>query len=259
MKVTIDSDAESLTVDDGNACRVLDLYSREAFELVSDVWVSVSWSQRYSYTFSWLGVPIIQLPQDMLRTQEVIHRVQPDVIIETGVAHGGSLIYYASLFKAAGKADGRVIGVDIEIRPHNRAAIEAHPLFEHITLIEGSSTAGDVVEAVRRQIRPDDTVMVILDADHSKGHVAAELEAYHDMVTHGSYIVATDGIMKALADVPGGKPSWEWDNPSAAAVEFAGRHPEFVLEQPAWPFNESELRRDITHWPDAWLRRARAA
>ena len=255
MKLTIDTDEGSLTVSEGSASRVLELYGREAFEAISDLWVSVSWSQRYSYTFSWLGRPVIQLPQDMVRTQEVIHHVQPDVIVETGVAHGGSLIYYASLFKALGKPDARVIGVDIEIRPQNREAIEAHPLFEHISLIEGSSTAADVIEAVRAHIRPGDAVMVLLDSDHSKGHVADELEAYHEMVSIGSYLVATDGIMKQLAMVPGGQASWEWDNPADAATEFATRHPEFVLEQPAWPFNQSDLRKDITHWPNAWLRR----
>lgn len=255
MKLTIDTDAGSLTVGDGDADSVLDLYSREAFEFISDAWLVVSWSQRYSYTFSWLGRPIIQLPQDMVRTQEVIHRVAPDVIVETGVAHGGSLIYYASLLKAMGKADGRVIGVDIEIRHHNRDAIEAHPLFDHITLIEASATSDEAVAEVKRHINAGDTVMVLLDSDHSKGHVAAELECYHEMVSAGSYIVATDGIMKQLAGVPGGQPSWEWDNPTDAAVEFAERHPDFVIEQPPWPFNASELSKDITHWPQAWLRR----
>jgi cephalosporin hydroxylase len=255
LKLTIDTDAASLTVVKGSGSRVLELYSREAFEEISDLWVNVSWSQRYSYTFSWLGRPVIQLPQDMIRTQEVIHHVQPDVIVETGVAHGGSLIYYASLFKAMGKAAARVIGVDIEIRPQNREAIEAHPLFEHIRLIEGSSTEGSVIEEVRSHIHPGDAVMVLLDSDHSKAHVSDELEAYHEMVSVGSYLIATDGIMKQLAVVPGGEASWEWDNPSDAAVEFAERHPEFALAPPVWPFSQSELRKDITHWPNAWLQR----
>jgi cephalosporin hydroxylase len=253
MKLIIDTEANTLT--EGEDGRVLPLYSREAFEVISDTWVKVGWNEGYSYTFSWFGRPIIQLPEDMVRTQEVIHRVRPDVIVETGVAHGGSAIYYASLFKALG-IDGRVIGVDIDIRPHNREAIEAHPLSELITLVEGSSTDPAIVAGVAERIGPDDTVMVILDSDHSKSHVAAELDAYHGLVTPGSYIVATDGIMKQLADVPKGKPAWESDNPTDAAVEFAARHPEFVLEQPEWPFNESALRRNITHWPQAWLRRS---
>jgi cephalosporin hydroxylase len=169
------------------------------------------------------------------------------------VAHGGSLILYASLFKAMGK--GRVIGVDIEIRPHNREGIETHELGGLITLIEGSSTAPSTLEQVRSHLKPGETVLVILDSDHSKGHVAAELEAYQALVTPGSYIVATDGIMKDLHDVPRGRPEWTWDHPTAAAAEFAQAHPEFVLEQPAWLFNESGLSRNLTHWPGAYLRR----
>jgi cephalosporin hydroxylase len=196
---------------------------------------------------------VIQLPEDIVRIQEVLYQVKPDVVIETGVAHGGSLILYASLFKAMGK--GRVIGVDIEIRPHNRKGIETHELGSLITLIEGSSTATSTLEQVRSHLKPGETVLVILDSDHSKGHVAAELEAYYAMVTPGSYIVATDGIMKDLHDVPRGRPEWTWDHPTAAAAEFAQVHPEFVLEQPAWLFNESGLSRNLTHWPGAYLRR----
>jgi cephalosporin hydroxylase len=108
---------------------------------------------------------------------------------------------------------------------------------------------------VRSQLKPGETVLVILDSDHSKGHVAAELEAYQAVVTPGSYIVATDGIMTDLHDAPRGRPEWTWDHPTAAAAEFAQAHPEFVLEQPAWLFNESGLSRNLTHWPGAYLRR----
>lgn len=253
MRLVIDTDSNELQVTDGNLSETLPLYSRAAFEHITRQWVRVGWDQKYSYTFSWLGRPIIQLPEDLVRVQEVIHAVQPDVIIETGVAHGGSLIFYATLFKAMEK--GRVIGIDIEIRPANRQAIEEHPLGSFITLIEGSSTDETTLDAVRAQIKPGETVLVILDSDHSKKHVAAELERYAPLVTPGSYIVATDGIMEDLHSVPRGTPGWAEDNPSAAAREFAAAHPEFVLEQPAWPFNESTLGQNITHWPDAWLRR----
>jgi cephalosporin hydroxylase len=229
------------------------LYSREAFELLSKQWLKVGWNEKYAYSFSWMGRPLIQLPEDMVRIQEVIYRIKPDVIIETGIAHGGSLVFYASLCKAMGK--GRVIGVDIEIRPHNRQAIEAHQLAPLITLIEGSSTAPDVVDRVKSCVKPQEVVMVILDSDHSKQHVLDQLEAYCDLVTPGSYIIATDGIMKDLHDVPRGKPEWLWDNPSDAAAEFVQKHPEFLLEQPAWAFNESELSENVTYWPGAWLRR----
>jgi cephalosporin hydroxylase len=253
MNVIISLTQKILTVQADGVEQTLPLYSKRAFELLSDIWVKVGWDQKYTYTFTWLGRPIIQLPEDMIRAQEVIYRVQPDVIIEIGVAHGGSLVYYASLYKVIGK--GRVIGVDIEVRPHNRRAIEAHPLFPLITLVEGNSIAPETVRQVKSLIKPGEAVMVFLDSCHTKQHVLAELEAYHDLVTPGSYIVATDGIMKDLYDVPRGSPEWVWDNPAAAAVEFAKNHPEFEIEQPAWPFNESELSVNVTHWPGAWLRR----
>lgn len=253
MKLNIDTDKKLLTLDDG---RALDLYGKEAFELISDVWLKTSWNQKYSYTFTWMGRPIIQHPEDLVRLQEAIYNLKPDVIIETGVAHGGSLILYASILKAMGRGR-RVIGVDIEIRSHNRKAIEAHELAPMITLVEGNSVAADIVETAAREIKRGDTVMVILDSNHTRAHVAAELDAYHHLVTPGSYIVATDGIMRDVADTPRGTPSWREDNPAQAAEDFAARHPEFVLETPRWLFNESELDRNITGWPSAWLRRVK--
>ncbi|MFA5158888.1 MAG: CmcI family methyltransferase [Candidatus Omnitrophota bacterium] len=253
MKIEIDTATATLKFFDGAKIRQYSLYSREAFEVISRLWLKVGWNEKYPYTFTWLGRPIIQLPEDILRMQEVIYRVKPDVIIETGVAHGGSLIFYASLCKAMEK--GRVVGIDIEIRKHNRHAIEAHELSSFIALIEGSSVDPDIVAQAGRGVRPGESVLVILDSNHSKAHVAAELEAYAPLVTHGSYIVATDGSMEFLDDVPRGTSSWKTDNPSAAAREFAARHPEFVIEQPAWAFNESDLGENITHWPDAWLKR----
>lgn len=253
MKLIIDTDSQTLVTEDHGQRASVDLYSKSAFELISRQWLKVGWSQKYPYVFSWLGRPIIQIPEDVMRVQEVIYQVKPDVIVETGIAHGGSLVFYASLCKAMGR--GRVVGVDIEIRPHNRRAIETHELFPLITLVEGSSIAPEIVAQVRAQIRSGESVLIILDSNHTKQHVQQELEAYHALVTPGSYLVATDGSMRELYDVPRGKPEWRWDNPAAAASEFAQQHPEFVLEQPAWPFNESELSENITHWPDAWLRR----
>jgi len=253
MKLIIDSDNKKITVEADGKNRTLDLYSDEAFALISDEWLRVGWNQKYTYTFSWMGRPVIQLPEDMIRIQEVIYRVKPDVIVETGVAHGGSLVYYASLCKAMDH--GRVIGVDIEIRPHNAKAIRSHELSGLITLVEGDSTAPDTVGAVKEIINASDSVIVILDSNHTLKHVAAELEAYSALVTPDSYIVATDGIMNNVSNVPRGKPEWNTDNPATAAAEFARHHPEFVLEQPSWPFNESTLTRNVTHWPNAWLRR----
>lgn len=253
MRIIIDTEARTLACEDKIGSRSLPLYSDEAFEVLSRQWVKVGWNQKYSYTFSWFGRPLIQLPEDVLRIQEVLWRVKPDVIIETGVAHGGSLVFYASLCEAMGR--GRVVGIDIEIRPANRKAIETHPLAKRITLLEGSSTAPEIVARARGLVKAGETCLVILDSCHTKAHVRAELEAYHPLVTTGSYIVATDGIMEDLHDTPLGQAGWNDDNPSSAAREFAAAHPEFVLEQPAWAFNESGLKHNLTHWPDAYLRR----
>lgn len=253
MRYIIDTQAGVIQTREGEAETSTPLYSREGFELVSRLWLKVGWNEKYPYTFSWFGRPIIQLPDDMVRTQEVIHAVQPDVIVETGVAHGGSLVYYASLCKAFGR--GRVIGVDIEIRPHNRSAIEAHPLAALITLIEGNSIGDDILAQVRAAIRPGERVLVLLDSNHSRDHVLAELEAYAPFVTPGSYIVATDGVMREVSDAPRGHASWHDDNPIVAVETFLKTHPEFEQVQPPWPFNESQLTASVTHWPQAYLRR----
>jgi cephalosporin hydroxylase len=255
MRITVDTDKKTLSYEKNGKTSQIPLYDKRSFEMLSDIWVKVGWDQKYEYTFSWFGRPIIQLPEDMIRLQEVVYRVKPDVIIETGIAHGGSLIYSASLCKAMGT--GRVIGVDIEIRPHNRRALEEHELFSFITLIEGSSVDPSIVQSVGDLIQPGDVVLVILDSNHTKDHVSRELQAYHSLVTPGSYIVATDGIMHDLYDTPRGRPDWISDNPSSAAMEFLETHPDFVIEQPDWPFNESDLNRNITHWPGGYLKRIR--
>lgn len=252
MKIVIDDLQNTLTIETNENIKKVPLYSKEAFEIISKQWLKVGWNQKYVYTFSWMGRPIIQLPEDMIRIQEVIYRVKPDVIIETGVAHGGALIFYASLCKAMD--NGRVIGIDIEIRPHNREAIEKHELSSYITLIEGDSTDQKIVKQVKGLVKLNETVIIILDSNHTKQHVLKELEAYSPLVSKGSYIVATDGSMKDLHDVPRGKPEWIWDNPMGAALEFATKNPEFVIEQPKWAFNESELTEVITHWPGAYLK-----
>lgn len=251
--ILVDMTAKRLTAEVNGAPKAIDLYSKEAFELLSQLWLKVGWTEKYVYTFSWMGRPIIQQPEDMVRIQEVVYRVKPDVIVETGVAHGGSLVFYASLCKAMGK--GRVIGVDIEVRPQNRKAIEAHELFEYITLVEGNSVDPLTVQKVYGLVQPGENALVMLDSNHDKTHVRAELEAYSGLVGTGSYIVATDGSRKDFYDIPRGQAHWAWDHPMAAAAEFARGHPEFVIEQPAWPFNESQLTENVTHWPGAWLRR----
>ena len=196
---------------------------------------------------------IIQLPEDMVRIQEVIFSVRPDVIVETGVAHGGSLIFYASLCKAMDR--GRVVGVDIEIRPHNRRAIEEHPLFPYITLIEGSSVDAATLSQVKAQIRPGERALVLLDSNHTKEHVLAELNLYAPLVAEGSYIVAMDGIMEQVVGAPRTQPDWAWNNPRRAALEFVEGRDDFVLEEPPFLFNEGAVRDRVTYWPGGFIRR----
>jgi cephalosporin hydroxylase len=254
MRFEVDTEQGTLSVSgDGAGAVEHDLWSADGFAALSDLWVAVGWQQKYSYRFSWLGRPVIQLPEDLVRIQEIVVALRPDLIVETGIAHGGSLVFYASLCELLGH--GRVVGVDIEIRPHNRAALEAHGLRPRMTLIEGGSTDPDVVSQVREEVGDAERVLVILDSNHTKDHVAAELEAYHELVTPGSWLVAMDGVMRLVAGVPRGEPGWRDDNPSAAAAEFAAAHPEFEIAEPPPSFDESEVAGDVTYSPGGWLRR----
>jgi cephalosporin hydroxylase len=255
MKLTIDTSAALVIIGDGCDRRELPLASPDAFAAVSDAWLRAGWDVKYVYSFTWLGRPIIQLPEDMFRLQEVIYHLKPDVIVEAGIAHGGSLVFYAGLCKLMGK--GRVIGVDVEIRPHNRAALEAHELFDRITLIEGSSTDAVIVGQVTAAIAPGESVLVLLDSDHHKAHVLAELDAYAPLVTRGSYIVAMDGIMGKLVGAPRSQPDWGENNPQQAVLEWVRRHPDFVIDEPAFLFNEGMVKERVTYWPTAFLRRVR--
>ncbi len=168
---------------------------QSVFERSLDALLAVN-KYDYSYLWSWMGVPIIQLPADVMATQEVIFAAKPDIIIETGVARGGSVIFMASLLELIGK--GKVIGVDIDIRPHNRESIESHPMAKRISLIQGASTDSTVVDLVRAQMPAQSSVMVVLDSDHSRDHVLAELRSYGPLVTRGQYLVVADTLVGFL-------------------------------------------------------------
>lgn len=253
--ISIDLKGGKVTTDSDGKVTEMPIGSPEAFRLLSEVWIRSGWDAKYVYSFSWMGRPIIQLPEDIIRVQELLWSVAPDVIIETGVAHGGSLVLYAGICHALGK--GKVIGVDIEIRPPNRAAIMEHPLASYITLIEGNSVAPATAEQVRRHLPPNATVFVMLDSNHSKEHVLAELEAYGPLVSVGSFIVAADGIMGEIAGAPRTKPDWAWNNPAAAAKDFVERHPAFAIQEPRFPFNEGAIEERVTYWPSGIIRRVR--
>lgn len=249
----IDMENGVVHVDDAAGSRQIDIGSPEAFGLISRAWLRSGWDAKYVYGFSWMGRPVIQLPEDMLRIQELIYRLRPDVVIETGIAHGGSLIFYASLMKAMDH--GRVIGVDIEIRSHNRLAIEAHEMFDRISMIEGSSVDPEVLAQVDAQVKPGERCLVILDSNHSRQHVLAELEAYAHLVAPDSYIVACDGIMQDVVGAQRTAPDWDTNNPQFAVKDFLANRNDFVLEEPAFPFNEGAITERVTYWPNAYLRR----
>jgi cephalosporin hydroxylase len=255
MRLTVDTDSATVVVERDGKHRELPFASPEAFEAVSQAWLRVGWDTKYIYSFTWLGRPVIQLPEDMLRLQEVIYRIQPDVMIECGVAHGGSLVFYASLCRLMGK--GRVIGVDIEIRKHNRVALEAHPLSSLITLIEADSRAPHTLEKVKSLIPEEAKVMVFLDSNHSRSHVKAELDGYGPMVTPDSYIVVMDGIMGDLVGAPRSHPDWADNNPRQAALEWIAGRTDFLIEEPPFAFNEGVVENRVTYWPNAFLRRLR--
>lgn len=253
-RITIDLETGRVTMDRDGHRVTHPLGTPQALSIVAQAWLRCAWDAKYMYTFTWLGRPVIQLPDDLIRVQEMVHALQPDLIVETGVAHGGSLVFYASLCRLNGR--GRVIGVDVDIRPPARDAMSSHPLAPYIALVEGDSADPATVERVRAQVRPGERVMVVLDSNHSRRHVLAELEAYCGIVSVGSYLVATDGYMAHLAASPRARPEWAWDNPAAAVQEFLTRHPEFRLDPPPWPFNESNgLTANVTYWADGWLKR----
>lgn len=223
------------------------------FHALSRAWLERAMRDRYVYDFDWLGRPIIQNPMDVMALQEIVWRVRPDLIIETGIAHGGSLIFSASLLELVqncGGPDGRVLGVDIEIRPHNRAAIESHPLFRRIDMLEGSSISPEIVAQVRRFASDFSRPLVILDSNHTHEHVLAELNAYAGLVAPGSYCVVFDTFVEDMPeDLFPDRPWGPGNNPKTAVHAFLGEHPEFEMDK------ETENKLMITTAPDGFLRR----
>ena len=236
----------TLTLNNAGEQTTVDLYSKEGLDLLSNLWIKSAAQHRLMYEPTWLGRPVIQFPTDIVAIQELLWKLQPDVVVETGVAHGGSLVLSASILELIGK--GKVIGVDIEIRPHNRVAIEAHPLKHRIELIEGSSVAAETLVAVRKAIGSAKSVLVFLDSNHTEAHVLQELELYSSLVTPGSYIVAHDGAQPWVWDIPRGKAEWKVDHPLTAIHKFLDRHPEFASDL-------HYTRLGITCSPDGWLKK----
>lgn len=253
--IRIDERTFEITTSGPEGEQTFSLSSPEGFAVLSRAWLRVGWANRYSYAFTWFGRPIIQLPEDLIRLQELVYQVKPDVIVETGVAHGGSATFFASLCRMSNH--GRVIAVDIEIRPHNRAALETHPFADRITLIEGDSIAANTIARVRSLIGEGETVLVFLDSNHSKAHVLAELHAYAAFVREGGYIVVADGAMPEFVGLPGAHPDWALDNPGAAIAAFVEANDAFERVPPPRPFDESSVPEMPSYWPNGYLRRVR--
>ncbi len=207
---------------------------------------------KYSYNFTWMGRPIIAFPQDMIAMQEIIWKVKPDLIIETGVAHGGSIVFYASLLELIGNS-GIVVGIDIDIRKHNRELIEAHPMFKRIKLIEGSSVSEEVIARVNEIARERQKIMICLDSNHSHEHVLKELHLYAPLTSVNSYCIVFDTVVE---DMPA---EYEWNerpwgkgnNPKTAVREFLKTHQEFEIDEAI----QNKLL--ITVAPDGYLKRVK--
>jgi cephalosporin hydroxylase len=217
-------------------------------------WMDRANRAKYSYHFEWMGRPIIQYPQDVLAVQEIIWSVKPDLIIETGIAHGGSLVFSASMLElnaiSGGPQDSQILGIDIDIRAHNRAAIETHPMARRITMIEGSSVASTVISQVKAKAAGKRSVLVMLDSNHTHDHVLAELEAYANLATVGSYCVVFDTVIEDMPnDAFGDRPWGKGNNAKTAVWDFLKRHREFEIDK------NIQHKLLVTVAPDGYLKR----
>lgn len=210
-------------------------------------WMVSTAKHKYTYHFSWMGRPIIQYPQDIVAMQELIWEIRPDVIVETGIAHGGSLVFYASMLELIGQ--GEVIGIDLDIRKHNRLEIERHPMFKRITMLEGSSTDAEIIKEIKILCSDKKRIMVVLDSNHTHSHVLEELKLYSSLVTPGSYLIVMD---TGIADMPDqlyiDRPWGKGDNPKTAVREFLQDNDRFVIDESM----HSKLL--ITVAPDGYLK-----
>lgn len=219
-----------------------------AVQGLSNIWIREITRHKYAYNFTWMGRPIIQLPQDIMALQEIIMRVQPDLIIETGIAHGGSLIFSASMLELLGQ-DGQVLGIDIDIRAHNRVEIEKHPMARRITMIQGSSIDPVIASQVQAFARDKKRVMVILDSNHTHAHVLQELELYSPLVTCDSYLVVFDTVIEDMPDTFFPDRPWgKGDNPKTAVWEFLKQNNRFEIDR------QIEHKLLLTVAPDGYLK-----
>jgi len=211
-------------------------------------WIRETSCYKYSYNFSWMGRPIIQFPQDIVAMQEIIWSIKPQLIIETGIAHGGSLIFYASMLELLG-GGGMVLGIDIDIRAHNRVEIEKHPMFKRIKMIEGSSIDKEIISQVYAFSKGKSPILVVLDSMHTHAHVLEELKAYSPLVTNGSYLIVFDTVVEDMPeDFFPDRPWGKGNNPKTAVWEFLKSDDRFVVDE------EMEHKLLITVAPNGYLK-----
>ena len=243
------TDREQFDAD--NRARIAAMAADSAFRTLTREWFNASCRHRYSYHFTWLGLPVIQYPQDLIAMQEVIWRTRPELIVETGIARGGSLVFFASMLEMIGSS-GRVVGVDVEIRRHNRAAIESHPLAKRITMLEGSSIDGAIVEEVRTMARAIRSILVVLDSNHTHEHVLRELELYSPLVRKGGYVIVMDTVVEDLpAELFPERPWGPGDSPRTAVQAFLKNNDRFQVDA------EIENKLLLTVAPGGYLKRVK--
>lgn len=228
------------------------LISDQDVQALSRIWLREITRHKYAYNFSWMGRPIIQFPQDMLAMQEIIWSSKPDLIIETGIAHGGSLIYYASLLEMMG-GDSYVLGIDVDIREHNRAEIEKHPMYKRIKMMQGSSVDPAIADAVRLHAKGKRSVLVVLDSNHTHEHVLKEMRLYAPLVSKDNYLVVYDTLIEDMPeDLMNPDRSWgKGNNPKTAVQEFMRTTDNFEIDK------SIEAKILITVAPDGYLKRVR--
>lgn len=234
--------------------RIDEVLNNESLIKSSENFLDETIKSRYSYNFSWLGRPIIQYPQDIVAMQELIWSIQPDLIIETGIAHGGSLIFSASMLElntiCGGPKNAEVLGIDIDIRQNNQEVIEAHPMFKRISMIQGSSIAPEIIEQVKKKAERKQKILVCLDSNHTHDHVLAELEAYAPLTSVGSYCVVFDTVIEDLPDEMFPDRPWgKGNNPKTAVWDYLKTHPEFEIDKTI------QHKLLITVAPDGYLKR----
>lgn len=246
--------------------RILEISNNTALKKSAYEFMQNSLLPKYSYNYFWMDRPIIQYPQDMVAMQELIWQVKPDLIIETGIAHGGSLIMNASFLAMLDYCDAiesgelldpkkpkrKVLGIDIDIREHNRKAIEAHPMSNRIDMIQGSSIAADIIQQVKEYAKSYKKILVSLDSNHTHDHVLAELNAYAQLTSLDSYCVVFDTVVEDMPiEQSGDRPWGPGDNPKTAVWEYLKTHPEFEIDK------SMDNKLLITVAPDGYLKRLR--